>query len=188
MNRKKIVISTLILLTVVVLTVIYRSSINALNVAEHNHEHQHNHTNDMVEPSKQKLSEMEDPKVEAVLAVKSDLTGLVKSFQKSLPKISEIKSKKIDTHRPGLILYEMVDQLGELEDELRESVQNNDRSQLVKIVAAYAGCAKNKDIYLPARALCLERIHAHSKEFKLDYKAKDYPVDVRVLLETPDNL
>jgi len=190
MNRKKFIISALILLTVVVLTIIYRSNVKTSDVVveNQNNEHQHNHANDMVEPPKDKLSDIEEPKTYETASEKSDLKVMLKSFNKSLPKISEIKSKKIDKHRPGLILYEMVDQLGELEDELRESLKNNDRSQIVKIVAAYASCAKDKEIYLPARALCLERIHAHSKEFKLDYNAKDYPVDVRVLLETPDNL
>jgi len=189
MNRKKVIIIFLILITLIVMGVIFFTKPTHVPVL----------TTETVLDSQPVLnvsSEQSKSSEVAALVIdaqseqkKSDeLPVVIKQFRHVLPKISDIKNKKFDTHRPGLILYEMVDQLSELEDIIRDKSKSNDMKTVEQIVAVYAECAKDKQYYLPARALCLERIQAHGEQYKIPYNPKDYPIDVRSLLSTPDKL
>jgi hypothetical protein len=184
MNSKKIIILFLILITLMTMGAIFLSKPN--RVVEIFQPSVRPNTSDQpikfVEPEKLIVDEENLPNKNELLLAQ------IKQFRHALPKIKDIKSKKIDTHRPGIILYEMVDQLGELEEFVREKAKLNDFKGVEQIVAIYAECAKDKQFYLPARALCLERIQSHSQQYKLPYNPKDFPVDVRSLLSTPDKL
>jgi hypothetical protein len=186
MNQKKIIILGLIVITLIIMGVIFFNKPSHLPVlATEEVPEKLREEVKVISPAPTQIQNVvEEKKLET-----SDKTAeLIQQFRHVLPKISDIKSKKIDTHRPGIILYEMVDQLSELEDLIRQKASVNDMASVEQIVAVYSKCAQDKQYYLPARALCLERIQSHSKDFKIPYNPKDFPIDVRSLLSTPDKL